>query len=111
MTSDAPGRTPAQSVPADAPTFTGAADWVRVSVVWAFALAAGVLALVLVPADSRIDTLLIVITSAIILAFVLQLSAARASGFILRMAASVTGAAAVLGVLSGIAVLLGTLGR
>ena len=98
-------------VPAAPDRVAGAGDWVRIAAVWAFAALAGTAVLVALAPARRIDGLMIVVVSALLLTFVLQLATARSTCLIARLSLSLTGAAVVLAVLSGVSVLLGAFGQ
>lgn len=96
---------------APAASFRGPGDWLRTAIVWVFAAAAGTGVLVGAGASQRVDALLIVVVAAVLLAFVLQLAPGRAAGFVTRLAASIAGAIALLGALTGVFALLGAFGH
>jgi len=71
-----------------------------VVVVWAAALVAAVVIGIFVPGQWRVQWLLVGFGGAILLSFALQLWYGQTKGFIFRIAASVTGALLLLGVVS-----------
>ncbi|MGM7668435.1 hypothetical protein [Microbacterium sp. A93] len=71
-----------------------------VVVVWAAALLAAVMIGIFVPEEWRVQWLLVGFGGAILLSFALQLGYGQTKGFIFRIAASVTGALLLLGVVS-----------
>lgn len=71
-----------------------------VLVVWAAALIAAIAIGIFVPEEWRVQWLLVGFGGAILLSFALQLWYGHTQGFIFRLAASVTGALVLLGVVS-----------
>lgn len=74
--------------------------FVGVVVVWALALVSTVIIGVLVPIAERAPFLVLVFAGVILLSFVVQLAYGMVVGFIFRVAASILGAAVVMGVIS-----------
>lgn len=79
--------------------------------VWIASLVTAVLLAVLLPEEIRVGWLLIAFGAIVLLSFAVQLAYGRASGFIVRVAASVMGSLVLMGLVSialGLAALAGT---
>ncbi|GAB3616357.1 hypothetical protein GCM10027416_09140 [Okibacterium endophyticum] len=77
--------------------------------VWAVAIVGGVLAGIVASPDALFSWLAIVLAACVVLTFVLQLATHEKNGFILRVAASVTGAVVLIALISGVLALLAVL--